>query len=130
MSLLRKLERQRPFSGEEAWLLFKLAAFGEAIGWTLLITGILTKQFLMHGNNAPVLMAGQLHGTLFIIYIVAVIVLYPSLRWSRRRTIIAGLASVPPYGSLVFEQWAAHERAGRNWEMRRAILTYAVLTSG
>ena len=44
---------------------------------------------------------------LFMIYIVAVAVLSPSLEWSWVRTLIAGaFFSVPPYGSLIFERWS------------------------
>lgn len=117
-SLLKKFEAAKPFTETEAWTLFRLAAIGEACGWTLLITGIGLKQYVLHGNNVPVLIAGQMHGTLFFIYIAAAVVLYPSLGWSRKRAFTAGLASVPPYGSIIFEQWAAYRRD------RAEIITY------
>jgi integral membrane protein len=117
-NLLAKFESAKPFTDAEAWSLFRLAAIGEACGWTMLIAGITLKQYVLHGNNVPVLIAGQIHGTLFIIYIVAALALYPSLGWSRGKAILAGLASIPPYGSIIFEQWAAHRRS------RTAIITY------
>jgi len=129
-ALLDKLERTRPFTDQEAWTYFKIAAIGEAFGWSLLISGILFKYFVTPGNNTPVLIVGQLHGTLFLIYIVAVISLYSSLRWSRKRTIIAGLASIPPYGSLVFEQWAAYKRRGEALKTYREITARAIIVQG
>jgi integral membrane protein len=129
-SLIEKLERLKPFTNDEAWGLFRLAAIGEAIGWTLLISGILTKRYLTNGNNTPVLLAGQVHGILFFIYIAAVVVLYSSLRWTRKQTIIAGLASMPPYGSLVFEQWAAHKRRGEALQTYRRITVRLLAFSG
>lgn len=110
LSLLDKFEDSRPFTRDEAWLLFRLAAFAEAFGWTLLITGIALKKYAMHGNQAPVIIAGQFHGTLFIIYLAVSVVLYPSLRWRRWQAVLAVAASVPPYGSLVFEQWASRRQ--------------------
>jgi integral membrane protein len=107
----KQFETLRPFTNDEAWMLFRLAAIAEAGGWTLLITGILWKRFLTPGNNLPVLLAGQIHGMIFLTYLVAAAGLYPSLGWSRKRAFVAVLASVPPYGSLLFEQWAARSRS-------------------
>lgn len=107
-TILDQYKHFKPFSDEEAWFLFRLAAWGEAAGWTLLISGIICRE-VIH-NNIPVLIAGQFHGILFLIYITASIILAPSLRWPLRRTLAAGLCSVPPYGSLAFELWASNSR--------------------
>jgi integral membrane protein len=109
-SLLKKFEDNSIFTDNEAWSLFRLAAIGEACGWSLLISGILLKRYLLHSNNDPVLVAGQIHGMLFFCYALAALGLYPNLRWSRKRAFIALLASIPPYGSLLFEQWASYMR--------------------
>jgi integral membrane protein len=127
--VLKKFEKLQPFSDHEAWTLFRLAAIGEAGGWTLLITGIGLKQYALHGNNLPVLIAGQIHGTIFIIYIVAALGLYPSLGWSRGKAFVAGLASVPPYGSIIFEQWAAHRRNRNDMLVYRRCIAYAALAN-
>lgn len=127
LSLLRKFEQAKPFTESEAWLLFRIAAISEACGWTLLIIGIGLKQYMLHGNNAPVLITGQLHGTIFLIYIVAALGLYPSLGWSRKRTMVAGLASIPPYGSLLFEQWAARSRRKSILETQYRVLAYVTI---
>jgi integral membrane protein len=117
----KKIESARVFTDREAWNLFRLAAFGEAFGWTLLISGLAFTHYVTPGNNIAIDIAGQIHGTIFLVYIAAVVVLHPSLGWSPRRTLIAGLVSVPPYGTLVFEQWAAHQRH------KEALSTYAQL---
>ncbi len=106
----QKIESAQFFTDTEAWNLFRLAAFGEAFGWTLLIGSLVFQHYVTPGNNIPIDIAGQIHGTIFLIYIAAVVVLHPSLRWSPKRTLIAGLVSVPPYGTLVFEQWVARRR--------------------
>jgi len=89
-------------------MLFRLAAIGEACGWTMLTSGILIGRYILPGNTIPVMIAGQFHGILFLAYAVASVGLYPTLRWSRRQAFVALLASIPPYGSLLFEMWAWH----------------------
>ena len=108
VSLLKKFESNTIFTENEAWSLFRLSAIGEACGWSLLITGILLRHFL--DTNDPVLVAGQVHGLLFFCYATAALGLYPNLGWSRKRAFVALMASIPPYGSLLFEQWASYKR--------------------
>jgi integral membrane protein len=120
--LLKQYELFRPFTETEAWGLFRIAAFAEAFGWSLLILGIAIKQYILPGNDIAVQIAGHIHGTLFLIYIASVIIFYPSQFWSRKRTFVALLASVPPYGSLLFEQWAAHKR--RTSKLRKHALIH------
>lgn len=125
-TVIRKFESSRPFREEEAWLLFKIAAFAEAFGWTLLILGILSQRLWFH-SNIPVLITGQLHGTIFLGYISAALGLYPSLGWPRRQAIAAAVASVPPYGSLIFEQWAAHQRHRAKIRIHTRLIAYRSL---
>jgi integral membrane protein len=108
LKVFYRFEHNNTFSQSEAWGLFRLSAIGEACGWSLLISGIILQR-LIH-NNDPVIIAGQIHGLLFFCYMTASLGLYPNLRWSRKRALIALMASVPPYGSLLFEQWAAYQR--------------------
>jgi integral membrane protein len=126
-NILQRFESARPFTENEAWLLFRIAAFGEAIGWTLLISGILIGKYLTPHSNTAVLLAGQTHGMLFLAYLVASLGLYPSLGWSRWRGIFALAFSVPPYGSLIFEQWAAYKRRNNGFKTYRQYLAYNVL---
>ncbi len=114
----------RPFTDIEAWQLFRLAAICEAVGWTLLIIGIICKHIPFTGNEVPVQIAGRVHGMLFLVYVVAAVVLAPSLRWSLFRTVLATAFSVPPYGSIIFEQAVAQERAVRSGLQLRTILLY------
>lgn len=115
----------QPFRPQEAWLLYQLAAFGEAIGWGLLLIGIALKRYLLHGNDIPVLIAGQMHGTLFLIYIVSCLVLYPSLGWRRTGAVIAGLASIPPFGSLLVEQYVSHQRQRQRTRLQQSLILYS-----
>jgi integral membrane protein len=129
-SLLYRYEHARPFTGDEAWLLFRIAAFAEAVGWTLLIAGILIQRYITPGNDTAVLIAGNIHGTIYLSYFVAALVLYPSLGWRRWRGLAAVLAGVPPYGSLLFELWMAHKRHAHGFKTYRHFLVYNVIASG
>ncbi len=66
---------------------------------------------------------------LFFSYALAAVGLYPSLGWSRRRASVALLASVPPYGSLLFEQWAFHVRQRAVFETYSRCVLFARLAS-
>lgn len=114
----------KPFSEPEAWQIFKLAAFGEAIGWTLLIIGIFTRDVLMGGRGPAVHITGQIHGMLFTFYVVAVLVLAPSLGWPLWRIVVAGACSVPPYGSLLYEILSASYRNSQDFKQLHGLICY------
>jgi integral membrane protein len=110
MRILKIYYNFRPFTDPEAWIIFKIGAIAEACGWTGLITGILISKYITPGNSIAVQIAGHIHGTLFLMYIAGVIVVAPSLRFKLPKTVLAGLMSIPPYGTLAFEIWMAHSR--------------------
>jgi len=107
---LEKVESVRPFTEAEAWWLFRAVAFAEAIGWTILIIGLLIRHYGLASHNIAVPIAGQIHGMIFLTYFGILLAVYSSLRWSRLQFLLALMAGVPPYGSLVFERWAAWRR--------------------
>jgi integral membrane protein len=108
--MLRGIESIQPFSEAEAWKLYRLAAFGEAVGWALLISGITVRSHHGLGSGVAVPITGQIHGTLFLLYFGVLLAAYTSLRWSRLTFLIAIVAGIPPFGSLVFEQWKSRTR--------------------
>jgi len=114
LSLLSKLEANRPFTETEAWTLYRIVALSEAVGWTLLISGIFIRHFKLPGDRIAVPIAGQIHGTIFLIYFGVLVTIYSSLGWSRMKFLIAILAGIPPYGTLIFEQWEARKRRRKN----------------
>ena len=126
LKLFQRFETARPFTEDEAWLLFRIAAMGEACGWMLLIAGVGIERYITPGNNAAMVIAGQIHGTIFLCYLAAAAVLYPSLGWSRWRALFALAFSVPPFGTLVFEQWAAHKRRNAGFRTYQQYLLYNV----
>jgi integral membrane protein len=128
MSIIDKFEHNQTFSEDEGWMLFRMAAIAEACGWTMLISGILIGKYLLPGNRIPVMIAGQFHGVLFIAYAMSAIGLYPTLRWSRKRAIVALLASIPPYGSLLFERWAQLSRDHDTFQAYRCCIALSLLS--
>jgi integral membrane protein len=120
-------EHNTVFSEQEAWSLFRIAAFAEAVGWSLLIAGILLEH--LTGSHAPVAIAGRIHGTLFLGYMVAAAGLYPNLKWNRWAGLIALAASVPPYGSLIFEQIAGYMRSNQQARSYSRVIVFGALTA-
>ncbi len=83
---------------------FRVVAFAEAVSWAALLIAMVFK----YGFDQPeaVTVAGWVHGVVFTAYVVLSLVVYGPLRWSFRVLLLALIASVPPFGSVVFERWA------------------------
>jgi integral membrane protein len=109
-SLLQRLEVLKPFTEREAWNLYRTAALAEAFGWTILIIGILWRRTDLPGHKIAVPIAGNIHGSIFLIYFAILLATYSSLGWSRLKFVIAAIAGIPPYGTLIFEQITAYYR--------------------
>ncbi len=102
-NLIKQFESTRKYTPEEAWFLFKIVAISEALGWTILIAGILVGHYDPQLRIYSLPIAGQIHGTIFIAYFIMLIALYPSLKWNRTTFLFSIIAGIVPYGSLVFE---------------------------
>ena len=109
-ALLQAYESARPFTPEEAWRLFRAAAIAEAVGWTLLAAAVGLQAYHLRVASYAIPIAGQIHGIIFISYFLILAATYSSLEWSRSRALMAVLAGIPPYGSLIFETWVARRR--------------------
>ena len=88
--------------------LFRAAALLEAVSWAALLVGMFFK-YVVH-NEIGVKIAGPIHGGLFILYVLSVLVVREQQRWSARTTLIALAASVPPFATAVFERWAVRNQ--------------------
>ncbi len=60
-----------------------------------------TEPFGLHEGGVPV--AGPIHGSIFIAYVVVCLVARRSFVWSHRTTLVALAASIPPFFTYVFE---------------------------
>ncbi|HMM48565.1 MAG TPA: DUF3817 domain-containing protein [Miltoncostaeaceae bacterium] len=84
---------------------FRLVALLEAVGWAGLLLGI----FLKYGPaDTPlwVQIWGPIHGVFFIAYVTVTFLTWPIMRWGSRVGVVALLAGIPPFGTVVFERWA------------------------
>ncbi|MEU4606573.1 DUF3817 domain-containing protein [Kribbella sp. NPDC023972] len=96
-------------SGKHAvW--FRWVAIAEAVSWTGLLIGMLFK-YVLSDNELGVKVFGPIHGGIFIVYVLTVLVVRGPLRWSWPVTLAALAASVPPLFTWFFEIWAV--RTGR-----------------
>jgi integral membrane protein len=89
---------------------FRAVAVTEAVSWAGLLVGMLFK-YLVVGNAIGVHVFGPIHGVVFLAYVALALVVRARLAWDGRTTLLALLASIPPFGSVVFERWAT--RTGR-----------------
>ncbi len=84
---------------------FRLLAMAEAVSWAGLLIGMLFK-YVLSDNEIGVKVFGPIHGFVFVVYILAALLASVPQRWERRTTILALLASIPPFGTVLFERWA------------------------
>jgi integral membrane protein len=98
------------FTDKEAWDVFRFFAFAEGIGWSLLIGALVYRA--LGGPEAPSVIAfcGSTHGMIMACYYVIVLVTARSMEWGPRRILVALVAGIPPYGTVVFEQFMARVR--------------------
>jgi len=83
-----------------------VCAWVEALTWAGLLAGMAVK-YLGSGDESGVHVMGPLHGAAFVAYCLAVLWAARAFGWSAPLTLAGLAASVPPFGSWVFERWAA-----------------------
>lgn len=88
---------------------FRAVAIAEALSWAGLLVGMLFK-YAIGGSEVGVQVFGPIHGAIFVLYVGVALLTWRALRWSPAVGLLALAASVPPFGTLVFERWAV--RAG------------------
>lgn len=89
---------------------FRLVAVLEAVSWAGLLIAMLFKWVI--GANPTdlqlgVQIMGPIHGTVFLAYVLMSLLVARPLSWNFKTLALALVASVPPFGSIVFERWAA-----------------------
>ncbi|GIE75569.1 hypothetical protein Aph02nite_15190 [Actinoplanes philippinensis] len=88
---------------------FRITAIAEAFSWTGLLVGMFLKH-VTETTEAGVKLFGPVHGTLFVIYLVATLWVARAERWSPWRVLFGLGASIPPLTTLIFERWVAKRR--------------------
>ena len=59
----------------------------------------------MTGEKLYVTVVGSLHGALFLLYVLAVFLIAPALRWRIPTMLLALIAAVLPFGPFLFEAY-------------------------
>ena len=96
--------------------LFRLAAFAEAVTWTLLIAALIIRA--VTGFAPAVTIAGGIHGFVFLAYGATAVLLAVNQRWHPGVAAIAIVSAIVPYATIPVELWLA--RTGRlDGEWRR-----------
>lgn len=90
--------------------LFRVVAIAEAFSWLGLLIGMYFK-YGAADNPMGVKIFGPIHGAIFVLYLITVLLCIRPLRWGFVTTILALAASIPPFFTVVFEVWAS--RTGR-----------------
>ncbi|WP_309113905.1 DUF3817 domain-containing protein [Saccharothrix sp.] len=83
---------------------FRLFALAEAVSWAGLLIGMFFKYVVVE-NEVGVKIFGPIHGVVFVGYVLVTLML--AHRWNKATTIWALVAGIPPFGTVIFERWAA-----------------------
>jgi len=75
------------------------------VTWAGLLVGMLLEHVL-HVTDLGVYVFGRLHGGAFLLYGAVALLTWGVQRWSLRVGLLALLAALPPFGTVVFEVWA------------------------
>jgi integral membrane protein len=90
--------------------LFRRFAFAEAVTWTLLIGGLVTKA-TAGAPQIALTVIGGIHGAVFLTYAVIASITGVNQRWGVARTVSAVALAIVPYATIPFEIYV--ERTGR-----------------
>jgi integral membrane protein len=87
---------------------FRLLALAEAVSWAGLLIGMFFKYVVVQ-NEIGVQVFGPIHGAIFVGYVLVTLAVRNPQQWDNRTTFLALLASIPPFGTVVFERWASKQ---------------------
>jgi integral membrane protein len=75
--------------------LLMIVTFAEAISWLGLLAGMVAKYGF--DNEVGVSIMGRVHGFLFMLFVVVLLITHFQERWPIGKTIVAFLESIPPF---------------------------------
>jgi integral membrane protein len=94
----------------------RMAGIAEGISFILLLFIAMPVKYLA-GNPTLVWYMGWVHGLLFMLYILALIAVKINLEWKFKKTAIAFLASLIPFGTFILDKSLRKEE--RNLETKK-----------
>lgn len=102
--------------------LLRTVSIAEAVTWAILLAGMALK-YGAHTADWLVTVGGSLHGAVFLSYLFCGLLVGVNQRFGWGALVLGGLASVPPFATLLYDWWA--ERRGLlDGEWRRVRVTY------
>lgn len=84
---------------------FQVTAFAEAFTWAGLLVGMYFKH-IAETSEVGVQIFGPLHGAMFLVYLLVAVTTKSVFGWSGKVLLVALVAAVPPFMTVVFERWA------------------------
>lgn len=104
----------RSLLGSGAFRRYRLAAWVVGVVLALMSVIGLPWKYLLDGGEALWYAIGwQLHGFLYMVYLITVVDLAIAVRWSPVRTALVGLAGTIPFMSFVLERRVTRELEAR-----------------
>lgn len=92
----------------------RLRVIGMAEGVSLLVLmGIAMPLKYLAGKPEAVKVIGWIHGLLFMLFMLAVLIVYRQRRWPFKKVIIALIAAFLPFGTFVFDVQLKKEEDSR-----------------
>lgn len=85
---------------------FRLIALAEAVSWAGLLVGMYFKYLGSPRTEIGVKVFGPIHGGVFVAFVVAAVLVGIAHKWGAGTWILALLASIVPFGSVIFVIWA------------------------
>lgn len=86
---------------------FRALALAEAVSWGALLVAMFFKWVVQAdpeaGIEGGVPIVGPIHGALFLAYCAAALVAWRTFGWTVKTLVLALLASIPPFLTVVFE---------------------------
>ncbi len=80
---------------------FRIIALAEGMSFILLLMAMPFKYIYNHPEGVKII--GWIHGLLFILYVLALLSVKLSNRWSLKKSIIAFLPSLIPFGTFILD---------------------------
>ena len=77
----------------------RILAYSEGVSFLLLLMITMPMKYIM-GLRGPNMFIGLIHGLLFIAYVIAVIQIKFDQNWTYKKTFLALLAAVIPFGTF------------------------------
>ena len=82
---------------------FRKIGMFEGLSWIILLALTLNK-YLLSGSHTLVTIFGNIHGFLFVLYIIFMIIVGTKYKWGGMMYVIALIAAIFPFGTFVYDK--------------------------